>query len=187
MADEKRFSIENERTAKDEFREGFPDDAEAVSPPTADELEFLRKEKKVVRKLDLYIAPVMFLLQLISYLDRGNIGFAATQGMVEDINLRGADLNVSQIYCRPFKTHANAHQIAVSIFYITYILAEVRLRSLDIPCSYLHTLASFQHRCMSKDYSSTVSYLPLRSSGESAVYAWASSTTQPHSSPSACS
>jgi hypothetical protein len=32
---------------------------------------------------------------LISYLDRGNIGFAATQGMVDDINLKGSEFNVS--------------------------------------------------------------------------------------------
>ncbi|KAI0415076.1 retrograde regulation protein 2 [Xylaria grammica] len=52
-------------------------------------------EKALVRRLDYFVAPVMMLLNLISYLDRGNIGFAATQGMT-----------------------------AVSIFYIFYILAE---------------------------------------------------------------
>jgi hypothetical protein len=52
------------------------------------------KEKALVRKLDLFIAPVMMLLQLISYLDRGNIGFAATQGMTVDIHLKGSNLNV---------------------------------------------------------------------------------------------
>lgn len=47
------------------------------------------------------------LLMLISYLDRGNIGFAATQGMTVDIGLEGSQLNT-----------------AVSVFYIFYILAE---------------------------------------------------------------
>lgn len=37
----------------------------------------------------------MMMLMLISYLDRGNIGFAATQGMTADINLKGSELNVS--------------------------------------------------------------------------------------------
>jgi hypothetical protein len=41
-----------------------------------EQLEFKKKEAKLRRKLDLYIAPVMMLLMLISYLDRGNIGFA---------------------------------------------------------------------------------------------------------------
>lgn len=70
MAEEKRSSMEDAKPAKDEFHE-VANDAEYASPPTADELEFLRKEKKVTRKLDIFIAPVMFLLMLISYLDRG--------------------------------------------------------------------------------------------------------------------
>lgn len=66
-----------------------------------------RREARLVRKLDCFIAPVMMLLMLISYLDRGNIGFAATQGMTADIGLRGSQLNT-----------------AVSVFYVSYILAE---------------------------------------------------------------
>jgi hypothetical protein len=62
---------------------------------TAQQVEFAAKEAKLRRKLDLYIAPVMMTLMLISYLDRGNIGFAATQGMTEDIGLKGNQLNVS--------------------------------------------------------------------------------------------
>jgi hypothetical protein len=62
---------------------------------TEEQKTFLRKEKQVVRKLDLYITPVMLLLMLISYLDRGNIGFAATQGMTKDIGLKANELSVS--------------------------------------------------------------------------------------------
>ncbi|KAI0467949.1 retrograde regulation protein 2 [Xylaria cf. heliscus] len=66
-----------------------------------------RKERALVRRLDYFIAPVMMLLMIISYLDRGNIGFAATQGMTQEIHLKGTQLNT-----------------AVSVFYIFYILAE---------------------------------------------------------------
>ncbi|KAF1848897.1 high-affinity nicotinic acid transporter-like protein [Cucurbitaria berberidis CBS 394.84] len=66
-----------------------------------------KKEDALRRKLDRYVAPVMMILMLISYLDRGNIGFAATQGMTKDIKLKGSELNT-----------------AVSVFYIFYILAE---------------------------------------------------------------
>ena len=62
---------------------------------TPEQEEFTKKEKRVVRKLDLYITPVMLLLMLISYLDRGNIGFAATQGMTKDIGLKANELSVS--------------------------------------------------------------------------------------------
>jgi hypothetical protein len=54
-----------------------------------------KKEDALRRKLDRYVAPVMMMLMLISYLDRGNIGFAATQGMTTDIHLKGSELNVS--------------------------------------------------------------------------------------------
>ncbi|KAI1159691.1 retrograde regulation protein 2 [Nemania serpens] len=67
----------------------------------------VRDEKALVRRLDCFIAPVIMLLNLISYLDRGNIGFAATQGMTEEIHLKGNQLNT-----------------AVSVFYVFYVLAE---------------------------------------------------------------
>ncbi|KAF2475339.1 high-affinity nicotinic acid transporter-like protein [Lindgomyces ingoldianus] len=70
-------------------------------------IEGRKQEAALVRKLDCFVAPVMMLLMLISYLDRGNIGFAATQGMTKDIGLKGTQLNTS-----------------VSVFYIFYILAE---------------------------------------------------------------
>ncbi|KAH8902702.1 retrograde regulation protein 2 [Coniochaeta sp. PMI_546] len=85
-----------------DFHEYAPSESGIV-----EDAERRAREKALVRKLDLYIAPVMMLLQLISYLDRGNIGFAATQGMTTDIHLKGTNLNT-----------------AVSVFYIFYILAE---------------------------------------------------------------
>ncbi|OAG11635.1 retrograde regulation protein 2 [Paraphaeosphaeria sporulosa] len=90
--DEKEKRVHHEYLAQDE------------SPA---DIQARKKEAALVRKLDTFIAPVMMLLMLISYLDRGNIGFAATQGMTEDINLKGTELNT-----------------AVSVFYIFYILAE---------------------------------------------------------------
>jgi len=58
-----------------------------------------QKEDALRRKLDRYVAPVMMMLMLISHLDRGNIGFAATQGMTTDIKLQGSQLNVRQPLC----------------------------------------------------------------------------------------
>lgn len=69
-------------------REYLPED----ESPAA--VEARKKEAALVRKLDRFVAPVMMLLMLISYLDRGNIGFAATQGMTHDIHLKGSQLNV---------------------------------------------------------------------------------------------
>lgn len=81
-------------------------DRSPACPQDASQAEATR-EARLVRKLDCFIAPVMMLLMLISYLDRGNIGFAATQGMTADIGLAGTQFNT-----------------AVSVFYVFYILAE---------------------------------------------------------------
>ncbi|KAF2704653.1 high-affinity nicotinic acid transporter-like protein [Pleomassaria siparia CBS 279.74] len=92
------FSDEKDRSVTREY------------PPNDEDPNVIRARKdeaKLVKKLDCFVAPVMMLLMLISYLDRGNIGFAATQGMTKDIGLQGSQLNT-----------------AVSVFYIFYILAE---------------------------------------------------------------
>lgn len=78
--DEKTTHLQHEVLAQDE---------------TPDTIEAKNKEDALRRKLDRFIAPVMMMLMLISYLDRGNIGFAATQGMTTDIGLKGSQLNVS--------------------------------------------------------------------------------------------
>ncbi|KAE9380691.1 high-affinity nicotinic acid transporter-like protein [Stipitochalara longipes BDJ] len=89
---------------EEKAQDSFTEDVERETPQS---IEYRKKEAALLRKLDLFIAPVMMMLMLISYLDRGNIGFAATQGMIKDINLKGSELNT-----------------AVSVFYIFYILAE---------------------------------------------------------------
>ena len=77
--------------AEEKAQDSFTED---VEQETLESIEYKKKEAKLLRKLDLFIAPVMMMLMLISYLDRGNIGFAATQGMIVDIGLKGSELNV---------------------------------------------------------------------------------------------
>jgi hypothetical protein len=82
------MGIQHPETVHDEFRS---------QDGTGEERR--RRESALVRKLDCFIAPVLMLLMLISYLDRGNIGFAATQGMSADIGLKGSQLNVCMSCC----------------------------------------------------------------------------------------
>ena len=77
--------------AEEKAQDSFTEDVEQESPQA---IEYKKREAALLRKLDLFIAPVMMMLMLISYLDRGNIGFAATQGMITDIKLKGSELNV---------------------------------------------------------------------------------------------
>ena len=57
------------------------------------------KEKKLLRKLDLYLAPIMTIVFLTAYLDRSNIGNAASAGMLEDINMSSSDLGSTSCIC----------------------------------------------------------------------------------------
>ena len=82
--------------ADEKAHDNFTEDVEQETPGS-----IAYKEAALLRKLDLFIAPVMMMLMLISYLDRGNIGFAATQGMITDIGLKGSELNVCQTYHDP--------------------------------------------------------------------------------------
>ncbi|KAF1843847.1 high-affinity nicotinic acid transporter-like protein [Cucurbitaria berberidis CBS 394.84] len=65
-------------------------------------------EAKLVRKLDLFIIPVVMLLYLLSFLDRVNIGNARLYGLETDLDLS-----------------PNQFQTAVSILFVTYILSEI--------------------------------------------------------------
>lgn len=80
-----------------------------------------KAEARLIRKMDLYILPIVVLLYLFSFLDRGvlavrytstitltcgltvNIGNARLYGLEEDLGLTG-----------------NQYQVAVSILFVTY-------------------------------------------------------------------
>ncbi|RDW89649.1 hypothetical protein BP6252_01681 [Coleophoma cylindrospora] len=70
-------------------------------------------ERKLLRKLDTYLAPVMTIIFLTAYLDRSNIGNAASAGMTADLKLKGNQLGN-----------------AVTLFYVLYV-------SFEVPCSIL--------------------------------------------------
>ena len=50
-------------------------------------------EKKILRKMDLRLIPMLALLYLLSFLDRGNIGNAKIEGLTEDLGISGAQYN----------------------------------------------------------------------------------------------
>lgn len=49
--------------------------------------------KKVLTKLDLRLIPVVSLLYLLSFLDRGNIGNARIEGLAESLKMTGPQFN----------------------------------------------------------------------------------------------
>lgn len=50
-------------------------------------------EKKVLRKMDLHLLPMVTLLYLLSFLDRGNIGNANIEGLTASLHMTGPQYN----------------------------------------------------------------------------------------------
>ncbi|OQD77791.1 hypothetical protein PENDEC_c002G03350 [Penicillium decumbens] len=50
-------------------------------------------EAAVLRKMDLRLIPMLSVLYLLAFLDRGNIGNAKIEGLVEDLNMTGPQYN----------------------------------------------------------------------------------------------
>ena len=53
-----------------------------------------KQTKKLVRKLDRHILPVLVILYLLSFLDRTNIGNARLANLERDLDMSGLDYNV---------------------------------------------------------------------------------------------
>jgi len=65
-------------------------------------------EKKVLRKMDLRLLPMLALLYLLSFLDRGNIGNTKIEGLTETLHMTGPQYN----WC-------------LTVFFFTYCAFEV--------------------------------------------------------------
>ncbi|KAI0260071.1 MFS general substrate transporter [Gloeopeniophorella convolvens] len=65
------------------------------------------QELALYRKIDLRLMPILALMYLLSFLDRGNIGNAKLQGLVTQLNLTG-----------------NKYNIALTMYFIPYCLCE---------------------------------------------------------------
>ncbi|KAL8794718.1 MAG: hypothetical protein Q9182_007597 [Xanthomendoza sp. 2 TL-2023] len=64
--------------------------------------------KKVLMKMDLHLIPMLALLYLLSFLDRGNIGNARIEGLVDDLKMTGPQYNWT-----------------LTVFFFTYCVFEV--------------------------------------------------------------
>ncbi|KAH9919549.1 MFS general substrate transporter [Fomitopsis serialis] len=76
---------------------------EAHHPPALT----VEEERKLWRKVDLRIVPILTVMYLCSFLDRGNIGNAKLQGLTTQLDLTG-----------------NKYNIALTMYYIPYCLLE---------------------------------------------------------------
>ncbi|BEI84631.1 hypothetical protein CcaverHIS002_0500320 [Cutaneotrichosporon cavernicola] len=107
--------VEKKETNNTETITVLPNGEEVMktSHYTPEEEEFLAtfdeaKQKKMYRKIDVRLLPMLALLYLFAYIDRANIGNAKIEGLLEDLHLDGTKYNTAQ-----------------SIFFVTYILFEI--------------------------------------------------------------
>ncbi|KAF3935179.1 hypothetical protein ABW20_dc0108955 [Dactylellina cionopaga] len=80
---------------------------------SSEDVDFLanfspERRDKLIRKVDWRMIPFLTILYLITYIDKTNIGNAKIEGLLEDLHMNGIQYN-----------------IALSIFFIPYVLAEV--------------------------------------------------------------
>jgi MFS family permease len=52
-------------------------------------------ERRILRKLDFTVLPILWLLYLVCFIDRSNIGNAKIQGMDKELDLKGQRYNIS--------------------------------------------------------------------------------------------
>lgn len=59
-----------------------------------DELNATEDEiKRVVRKIDYHVVPILFVLYFLQYLDKNSINFANAYGLKQGTNLQGQDFS----------------------------------------------------------------------------------------------
>ncbi|KAF2195083.1 MFS general substrate transporter [Zopfia rhizophila CBS 207.26] len=94
------------REEVDVEKEVVPEEVEAANLPLAQSID-PALEKRVVRKLDTHVVPLVMALYLLAFLDRSNIGNARIAGMEDDLELT-----------------SDKYDWLLTIFYISYILFE---------------------------------------------------------------
>ncbi|KAK8059021.1 hypothetical protein PG994_009469 [Apiospora phragmitis] len=68
-------------------------DAMAETPGTTMASFAHLDEKKILRKMDMRLIPMLAVLYLLSFLDRGNIGNAKIEGLQDDLKMSGGQYN----------------------------------------------------------------------------------------------
>ncbi|KAJ5817122.1 major facilitator superfamily domain-containing protein [Penicillium robsamsonii] len=115
-------AVEDQKEPKCVHRESVPrivtiENIRVLGLDPADEDFYMNfsaeRRKRITRKIDIRLIPMLALLYLLSHIDRANIGNAKIEGLLEDLRLDGIQWNV-----------------ALSVFFIPYIL----LGMSDVPC-----------------------------------------------------
>lgn len=66
-----------------------PHDESSIGAPAFSSVD----EAAVLRKMDVRLIPMLSILYLLAFLDRGNIGNAKIEGLVDDLHMTGPQYN----------------------------------------------------------------------------------------------
>lgn len=104
---ERNHTLEDEKYRTDhvEKSDAVPIES-SIQPPAR--MFTPEEEDKLYRKVDYRIMPILSLLYLLSFMDRGNIGNARIEGLEAELNMNSQQFNTT-----------------LSCFFITYCLCEV--------------------------------------------------------------
>jgi hypothetical protein len=87
---EKPLHQQLENGADSKQHEKFADaEASSLESPTFEGVD----ENAVLRKMDIRLIPMLSILYLLAFLDRGNIGNAKIEGLVDDLHMTGPQYN----------------------------------------------------------------------------------------------
>jgi hypothetical protein len=92
MLDDKTTVLHDEEASIEASGEG-----KAADESTAVEQRQLvdsKTDRALMWKIDYHVVPPLFVLYLLTFLDRTNIGNAKIQGMTEELGLTGNDFNI---------------------------------------------------------------------------------------------
>ncbi|KAK0497867.1 MFS general substrate transporter [Armillaria luteobubalina] len=95
--------VENAKDGAVQLIDNFGGEATLPPPPVLTE----EQEKKLWRKIDLRLMPILSLMYLFSFLDRGNIGNAKLQGLTTQLDL-----------------DSNKYNIALTMYFVPYCIFE---------------------------------------------------------------
>ncbi|KAK7438888.1 hypothetical protein VKT23_017814 [Stygiomarasmius scandens] len=108
MAASPTRSVEKDQVSETQLEKAADDydfggESQLPPPPTLTEAE----ERKLYKKIDRRLMPILCVMYLMSFLDRGNIGNARLQGLESQLNLVG-----------------NQYNIALTMYFIPYCICE---------------------------------------------------------------
>lgn len=64
----------------------------------------VRAERRLLRKIDFHVYPILFVIYMLSFLDRINISNARIQGLDVDLDLSGNRFNIALFVSRPLSS-----------------------------------------------------------------------------------